>query len=84
MGDQFAVYVADPVVAKMCVICIFKKNPSSPGIMTFLCKPTKLILEFYYMSNGLAFEIFIIIPLTSVRICLENSIYKISKTSVQN
>ena len=26
--------------------------------MTSLFKPIKLILEFYYMSNGLAFEIF--------------------------
>ena len=29
--------------------------------MTSLFKPIKLILEFYYMSNGLTFEIFNII-----------------------
>ena len=29
--------------------------------LTFLFKPIKIILEFYYMANGLAFEILNII-----------------------
>ena len=54
--------------------------------MTFLYKPITLILKFYYMSNGLTFEIFNINlrNLTGVRTWLVNVLCKISRKSVQN
>ena len=54
--------------------------------MTSLYNPIQLILELYYMANGLAFEILNII----LRICyrfkdlIENGLCQISRKLVQN